>query len=418
MPEAPQDGEQAPQARGLAGARWYPIAVIGLAVLSHGGFSLSGQGFTPFYPFIQDDLGLTRTQVGLITGTIFGAATVTSAGFGWAIDRFGVRFVSGGFMVLSGAFVSLLALTSSFLTVLLVAALMGSLRPVGHPAGTRAIMDWVGAKRRGTAMSIKQAGNPILAATAAAVVPPLAVAFGWRTAAVALGCFIAVGGCLIVVLYRDRPGAAAARKGGSLSFKEGMRRVMGNRDIALVVGFGFPLVGAQVATLTYFLLYLRDSLGVAVVVGGGLLAGLQASSFVMRIAWGVLSDTVGGGRRKPVLFVAATGAVAVLVLVAMLPAGTPVWALGLVAVALGATATSWVSVQNVLLAELCEPGQVGTTIGYASMVGRSAIVIAPPLFGLIADGVGYKAAWLALAGAIALGMGSLVPVRERGRGPV
>ena len=50
------------------------LIVIGLAVLAHGGFALSGQGFTPFYPFIQDDFDLSRTQVGFITATIFAAA--------------------------------------------------------------------------------------------------------------------------------------------------------------------------------------------------------------------------------------------------------------------------------------------------------------------------------------------------------
>lgn len=400
--------------RSLASTTYYPFVVIGLAVLSHGGFALSGQGFTPFYPFIQDDFDLSRTEVGFITGTIFAAATITSSGFGWAIDRFGVRIMAGSMMILSGLVVASLYFASSFLLLLLIAALMGSLRPVGHPAGTKAIVDWVGPKRRGTAMSIKQAGNPILGALAAALIPPLAVAYGWRVAAVALGGFIIVSGILILALYRDRP-ITASRKESTSSFFAGMGKVMRDRDISLAVAFGFPMVGAQVATLTYFILFLNDELGVPVIVAGGMLAILQVANIVMRIGWGVISDTLGKGRRKPVLFFAGGLTALVLLIVALLPDGTPTWALVLIAIALGGTATSWVSVHSIMLSELSDPSQVGTTIGYASTVSRTGIVIAPPLFGFIADSASYQAAWMALVGAILVGMLFLVPVREGGR---
>lgn len=384
-------------------------------MLSHGGFSLSGQGFTPFYPFIQDDFDLSRTQVGIITGTIFAAATLTSTGFGWLIDRFGVRLMAGSMMILSGLMVSLLYFAANFALILLIAALMGSLRPVGHPAGTKAIIDWVGPVRRGTAMSLKQAGNPILGALAAAVVPPLAVAFGWRVAAVALGAFIALGGLLILALYRDKD-TPIQRKEGGTSFVTGIGSLIRNRDISFAIAFGFPLVGVQVATLTYFILFVNDELGVPVIVAGGLLAVLHMSSIVMRIGWGVLSDTLGKGRRKPVLFVAGISTMAVLATVALLPEGAPAWALTLVAIGLGATATSWVSVHSVLLAELAPPGQVGAAIGYASTVSRSAIVITPPIFGILADAFGYQLAWFVMVGAIGVALGFLGSVRE-GRQP-
>ena len=373
---------------------------------------MSGQGFTPFYPFIQDDFNLSRTQVGFITGTIFAAATVTSSGFGWTIDRFGVRKMAGGTMILSGLVVSSLYFASNFLLLLLIAAAMGSLRPVGHPAGTKAIVDWISATRRGTAMSIKQAGNPVLGAMAAVAVPPLAVEYGWRVAALALGAFIVAGGFLILVLYRDKVSERTESKKEQRSFFAGMGRVMRNRDISLAVAFGFPMVGAQVATLTYFILFLNDELGVGVVVAGGMLAILQVSNIFMRIGWGVLSDTIGGGKRKPVLYVSVAGTLLMLLTMALIPASTPTWALVLVAIGLGGTVTSWVSLHSVLLSELSEPGQIGITIGYASTVSRTGIVIAPIVFGILSDTMGYRVAWLSLVGAIVIGLIALGAIRE------
>jgi ACS family hexuronate transporter-like MFS transporter len=105
----------------------------------------------------------------------------------------------------------------------------------------------------------------------------------------------------------------------------------------------------------------------------------------------------------------------VLLIVSLLPDGAPTWALVLIAIALGGTATSWVSVHSVMLSELSDPSQIGTTIGYASTVSRTGIVIAPPLFGFIADSASYQTAWMTLVGAVLVGMLFLVPVREGGR---
>jgi len=407
---------ETPARRGLTASPRYPLIVIALAVLSHGGFALSGQGFTPFYPFIRDDFNLTATQIGLVTGTIFAAATVTSAGFGWTIDRFGVRIMAGWTMVLSGLVVSSLYFATNFWLLIVIAAAMGSLRPVGHPAGTKAIVDWVSPLRRGTAMSIKQAGNPILGALAAALVPPIAVAYGWRIAAVAMGGFIVAGGLLILALYRDRDREEPqARRRPHTPFFAGMMKAVRDRDISFAVGFGFPMVGAQVATLTYFILFLNDELGVPVIVAGGMLALLQVSNIVMRIAWGVISDTLAKGRRKPVLYLSGLITALVLFIMALLPEGTPYWALVVMSIALGGTVTSWVSVHAVLLSELADREQVGTTIGYASTVSRTGIVVAPPLFGLLADAASYQTAWLALVGAILVGLLLLIPVHERKR---
>ncbi len=392
--------------------RFYPYLVIGIAVLSHGGFALSGQGFTPFYPFIQDDFNLSRTQVGIITGTIFGAATITSTGFGWLIDHFGARLMSGITMVASGIAVASMVFANSFSTVLIVAAIMGSLRPVGHPAGTKAILDWVSLRQRATAMSIKQAGNPLLAAIAAALIPPIAIAYGWQFAAVALGIFISIGGIFILAVYRDKE-TSIERKRSTKPFWQGIKSVITSRDLSFAMAFGFPLVGVQVATLTYFILYVHDELGVSIIVGGSLLAILQVSSIVMRITWGVISDTLGKGRRKPILLVAGLLTIIVLLTVAFLPQNTPYWGLVLVAIGLGATATSWVSLHSVLLSEIAKPSEVGTAIGYASTLSRSAIVITPPFFGWISDVSNYQTAWLAMAIGIVVALFFLGFVKEK-----
>jgi len=65
-----------------------------------------------------------------------------------------------------------------------------------------------------------------------------------------------------------------------------------------------------------------------------------------------------------------------------------------------------------LLSELSEPGQIGITIGYASTVSRTGIVIAPIVFGILSDTMGYRVAWLSLVGAIVIGLIALGAIRE------
>ena len=56
--------------------------------------------------------------------------------------------------------------------------------------------------------------------------------------------------------------------------------------------------------------------------------------------------------------------------------------------------------------------QIGITIGYASTVSRTGIVVAPPLFGLLADTASYQAAWLALVAATLVGMLLILAIHE------
>lgn len=399
--------------KGLAGTPFYPLVVVGLAMMTQGGFTLLGQGFAPLLPYLQEEFSLTSTHVGLFTGMIFLTACAASTIFGWAMDRLGERAIIGLFMLLGGAAVLLIPLAPTFIALLGIAALMGTFRSPGNAAGGRAVIGWVSKKRRATAMGFKQAGSSIYSALAALAVPVIAVAYGWQAAVIALGLFLALSAVAIFALYREPPTSKQKKDVGSL--KEGLAEILRNRDAGYVMAVSFLLLGAEVTVATYFILFLHDSHGFSLVAAGGLLAVIQLTSVGMRIAWGSLSDVLWHGRRKPVLYLGCAASAAVLIALAVLPNGIPEWVLLLAAVGLGATARALTPIGQTLMAEVTNPNRLGLVLGFSGTVGRSSTFILPPLFGIVADAVDFRASWLGLGLMMATALFFLSRVREGDR---
>src|ERR671915_910582 len=67
--------------------RWTILALISL---SHIIGAAAQYGINTLAPFYQDELGLTRAQVGLFFSAFYLAMTGASFGSGWLADRFGV----------------------------------------------------------------------------------------------------------------------------------------------------------------------------------------------------------------------------------------------------------------------------------------------------------------------------------------
>jgi sugar phosphate permease len=114
--------------------------------------SFGNQAISPLAPFLLPDLGLNKSQLGLVLTAFYvgGIAIMTAAG--WASDRLGVRrmFLVG---LLGCGAPLLLASQAPGLAVLMAAMLLAGLgNGVALPSTTRAIVDWFPARHRGLAM--------------------------------------------------------------------------------------------------------------------------------------------------------------------------------------------------------------------------------------------------------------------------
>jgi len=394
----------------------YPWVVVALALSAQMGIGWPSNGIPVLYPFIRDELSLSHAQVGLITSALAGGGVATAYLGGWLADVVGVKRVAVGLLVTMGVLMGAFPLTSSILTILILVVLVGVAQGPGYAIITRAIMDWIPRRTRGLAMGVRLTGGPLGGTLAAAVLPAVAIAVGWRVAAVMMGGLILLIGLGFLALYRDAPRHKATTP--RMSFAT-LRMLMQNRGLVVATMWSAVFTALNVIIITYLILFLKEELKIPVVVAGAYLAVAQVSSFLARILWGVISDLLFGARRGVVLGIVGLLATLGLAGMGLLGAGAPGAMVGLLVVVLGLT-MGWPGVFTTLAGELAGTAQIGTALGAVTTVMLVSVITIPPLFGLLVDVSGsYSLAWgaaaaLALVSTVALMVFGKEPQREQG----
>ncbi|MBP1656267.1 MAG: transporter [Bacteroidetes bacterium] len=138
-------------------------------------------------PILDEELGWTNEQFGLINSAFQGAYGIGLLVFGWFIDRFGTKI---GYAVSIAAW-SVAAIAHAFVGS--VGGFLGARIALGlgeggnFPSAIKAVALWFPKKERAFATSIFNAGTNVGAIIAPAIVPWLAFTWGWQSAFIAAG---------------------------------------------------------------------------------------------------------------------------------------------------------------------------------------------------------------------------------------
>jgi len=373
---------------------FYIGLVVGLVLLSQLASAWSIFGLAALYPFIQDDMGLSRAQVGSITSCLLGGAFFTVFAGGWLSDISGVRKILTLSLVTLGIGTFLLSYAGIYPILLIGAVILGILEGPGFPASTRAIMDWSPDRIRGFIMSIKQTGVAWAAASAAAILPILAVNHGWRISVKVLGCAIFVLAVIFALGYRDPKN----RKPGPKMDWTTLKVLVSNRGLVVVGIWGFVFVGVQMVVSSFTILFLIEVVELSEVAAGGYIALAHASSIFARVGWGVISDWVFHSRRLVVLNMAGFIAAATMASTYFLSPDTHQVYLTAFVIVLGISTLSYHGVWTVTVGELAGTANTGTALGAVNMFMRIGMIIFPPIYGLLVDKFGsYPFAWSMVA---------------------
>ncbi|MGH7412777.1 MAG: MFS transporter, partial [Candidatus Rokuibacteriota bacterium] len=243
------------------------------------------------------------------------------------------------------------------------------------------------------------------------VMPPVALAFGWR-AAVAVSA-AAVGGLALLTwaLYRDLPEPETAALAPA---RTGFWTVLANRDLWLVGTSTLIFAGVQTVFLSFLVLYLSDVVELALVTAAKYLVAAQVSGVAGRVLFGLLSDRVFGGQRRVVLAIAGLGSMGCALVLSTIAPGAGAGLLVPLAAGIGLFGVGWNGVQHTLMAELAGPRAAGTAVGLGLAISSLGVTVCPPVFGLVVEGLGgYGAAWVTLAASMVVALLLLIPVRER-----
>ena len=388
--------------------RWAVLALIMAAQVMA---NVGPLGIPSIAPLIREDLGLSVTQAGSFLSAYYIGPVLISLPAGWLADRWGVRgaMILGQGLIAIGLFAAAVAPGFSFLVVILVLA--GAGYGVLNPTTTKAGMAWFPPHQRATVVGLKQIGLPGGGALGALLMPPLALAFGWRVA-VAFSAAV-VGGLALLTwaLYRDLPDPVST---GPERARTGFWAVLANRDLWLVGISTLIFAGVQTVFLSFLVLYLRDAVELPLVMAAKYLVAAQVSGVAGRVLFGVLSDRVFGGQRRIVLAIAGLGSIACALVLSGITPGAGPGLLVPLAAGIGFFGVGWNGVQHTLMAELAGPRAAGTAVGLGLAISSLGVAVCPPVFGLVVERVGgYGFAWGTLAAGMVVALLLLIPVRER-----
>lgn len=369
----------------------------------------------PLAPFLLEALHLSRAQVGLFLPAVYLGGVLMSLPAGWLTDRLGVRLTLALGQALTGAMVALAALTGG-LPLLLACLVVGGFGfSVGNPATGKAVIEWFPLREHGVAMGIKQTGLTLGGIGAALALPPLAQALGWREALALAGAVSLVSALVVAGAYRAPAEARSAPPAAWPRWGE-LRVFLRRPGVLVLFACGLALSMAQSSLLAYFVLYATERFAVSAVAAGRLLALAQAGGTASRLAWGIVSDRLFGGRRRPgVVITALLGSAAYVGFALDRPLPFPlIPALVLVA---GAGAFGWVGLYFALVAEIGGARYAGLLTGVAVAFAWSGVLVGPPLYGAVLEATGaYAPCWLGLAAIgvlVAVALGRLQPLVQR-----
>lgn len=346
------------------------------------------------YPMLQKDFNLNFVQIGLITLTFQVTASLLQPLIGHYTDKYPKPWslpVGMGFTLCG---LILLTFSTSYLQVLLAAALVGSGSSVFHPESSR-VARMASGGRHGLAQSLFQVGGnfgsalgPLLAAM---IVAPYGKGhLGWFVLAALLG---------IIVLLQVSRWYSHQQRASKSSTAPVAVSTLPRKKVALAISILLLLIFSKYFYLTsissYYTFYLMQKFGLSVQASQFHLFAFLGAVAAGTIIGGPIGDKIG---RKYVIWVSILG---VAPFTLSLPHATLMWT-SVLSVIIGLILASAFSA-ILVYAQALMPGRIGMVsglfFGFAfGMGGLGAAVL-----GIVADHTSIEwvyqiCAWLPLIG--------------------
>jgi len=397
-----------PATAGSGAAAWLTLAVLLLFSIAA---PLNQFKVPPIMPLLMDALGLSVSGAGMLMSVFAITGLILALPSGLILQKAGIRLtgiVAGGSILFGAVLGALSQGTGGLLASRVIEGIGTSFMAVLAPA---IIAQRFVAKRRGTAMGIWAAWVPVGSASMLLLAPALVQAAGWRSVWWLGAGYALTVTALYLLFVRPAPAMAAGptearadEPGSGVSSAQVMR----NRNIWLLAAAFGAFNAAVIGLSTYMPTFLSSERGLSLA-SAALLTGVPTLITIFSApAGGVLSDRIGS-RKKPYL-VGLAVAIVLLPLVGALGVAALIVSLVINGLAMGLIPT------NIFAAAVEAAGdeRQGGVAMAVIMVGQNAgMLLGPVVFGALADGPGWPAAFASLAVMATLGLlaGWLAKVR-------
>ncbi len=367
------------------------------------------QGFKALLPLVQEEFQISRTQVGFYSSFYFLSAVLIAVFSGRIVDRLGTKkslYLGAGVV---GLMIILHALSPTFWLILIFAFFTGVAFSIITPAVNKGVLELAEPAKRSFFMGIVHGGGGFGGFLGAVLLPVLGGLVGWRSALLFGSVFaIAVALC-IFKFYRpaDVQVETVEKKAEKppRSLKEDILHFLANRYLLSVFSMGI-VFGLSISSVSgHFPLYLTQDLGFSPTFAGLGLGIFHIGGIIGQPFWGLVNEKVLHGDRRKGMF-----SLGLLIAALTLFFGAVVSRVSFSHVAvlffaflLGFCILGVIAIYFTTVSELVSREHIGVVTGVALIFPRASTVLAPPLFGLIADVRGaYAGSWIVLGAVVLL----------------
>lgn len=241
---------------------------------------------------IQQELGLSETQFGILVATPVLTGSISRIFLGVWTEQLGGRFVFSLQMLITALCTWLLSFADSY-ALFLLAALGVGFAGGSFIVGVAYTSRWYSAERQGTALGIFGAGN-VGAAVTNFIAPMLVVAVGWQQTAQIYAIALAVTAVLFYVLAKEDP-ARSYRRAHNLKAPSASTQLTPLKNIRVwrFATYYFFVFGGFVALASYLPRFYVGAYGVELIVAGMLAAAYSMPGSIFRAVGGWMSDKWG-----------------------------------------------------------------------------------------------------------------------------
>ncbi len=386
------------------------VRTISLVAIAHAMSHFLQLFIAPLFPLLKDDLGVSYTALGAVTGLFYGVSGICQTLSGFAADRFGARrvLIFGTTLCVAGAV--LVGFARSYEALVFAAIVGGIGNSVFHPSDFAILNSRVSPGRLGFAYSWHSMAGSLGYAVAPLVSVALASALGWH-GAVLVAAAIGAAVLAVIVYNSDALEVAPTRGGGRQGRVVDDIKVLGSAPVLMCFGY-FLLIA--------FVFIAMQAFGVATMISMyGISAGLASAALTAYMAGSAAGIFVGGfvaARGWSPVRVAATGMGASAALMLMIGlAWFPGLVLPLVLAVAGFAGGITQPSRDLIVRQTTPKGSTGAVYGFVYSGLDLGSVIAPVYFGWLLDG--GSASGVFLSSALVLVITILTVLQLPGRMP-
>lgn len=347
-------------------------------------------------PEAAADLGVDGSSAGFYTSLIYLMATLSSLLAPSVVKRYGPLRVSQGALLIVGCGLALGA-NSTLVAMTVSAVAIGIGYGPPSPASTHVLARFTPPRHNNLVFSIKQIGVPLGGALAGLIVPPLVLAFGWRTAILIMAVVPII---LVVFIQPLRRGYDDDREPDTRLFRGGVLAplwiILGHHELRRLAIFGLCGAAAQLCFGAFMVVYLVAKLDYSLVVAGSALATFQITGAVSRPIMGWIADRF----IAPNYLLGGLGLLlaAMAAIFTTIDPGWPGFAVFLACSLVGIGASSWTGLIIAEMTRICGAKQAGVAAGGLFFCMFGGIIVGPSGFALaVTASGGYLVPYLGLA---------------------